>query len=152
MTDIETSLNKAAKLVRKAEGILVGTGAGMGVDSGLPDFRGNEGFWKAYPPLAKLEVPFTAMANPQWFDYNPELAWGFYGHRLNLYRQTTPHEGFDILLRLANEKRLGGFVFTSNVQLCAKTSEFGCNRVVDAGCAGRLCQNTLQLILSVDTR
>jgi hypothetical protein len=25
-----------------------------GVDSGLPDFRGKEGFWKAYPPMAKL--------------------------------------------------------------------------------------------------
>ena len=24
----------------------------MGVDSGLPDFRGREGFWRAYPPLA----------------------------------------------------------------------------------------------------
>jgi len=27
----------------------------MGVDSGLPDFRGDEGFWRAYPPMAKLK-------------------------------------------------------------------------------------------------
>jgi NAD-dependent SIR2 family protein deacetylase len=25
----------------------------MSVDSGLPDFRGSGGFWRAYPPLAK---------------------------------------------------------------------------------------------------
>ena len=28
---------------------------------------------------------------------DPQLAWGFYGHRLNLYRVTEPHEGFAIL-------------------------------------------------------
>ena len=52
----------------------------MGVDSGLPDFRGDRGFWKAYPPYAKLGLHFAEMANPRWFDSDPELAWGFYGH------------------------------------------------------------------------
>ena len=33
----------------------------MGVDSGLPDFRGNEGFWKAYPPLKEIGVGFQDM-------------------------------------------------------------------------------------------
>ena len=31
-------------------GNAITAGAGMGVDSGLPDFRGPEGFWRAYPP------------------------------------------------------------------------------------------------------
>jgi len=69
-------------------GMGLGAGAGMGVDSGLPDFRGDEGFWKAYPPMAKLGIRFSSMANPRWFESDPELAWGFYGHRLNLYRAT----------------------------------------------------------------
>ena len=63
----------------------------MGVDSGLPDFRGKEGFWKAYPALARANMCFTRIANPVSFTRNPELAWGFYGHRLNLYRDTVPH-------------------------------------------------------------
>ena len=50
-----------------AKSLLIGAGAGMGVDSGLPDFRGSEGFWKAYPPLAKLGIRFEEMANPRWF-------------------------------------------------------------------------------------
>ena len=74
----------------------------MGVDSGLPDFRGNEGFWKAYPPLAKLGIQFEEMANPQWFNDEPNLAWGFYGHRLNKYRKTAPHAGFSILKKMGN--------------------------------------------------
>ena len=87
----------------------------MGVDSGLPDFRGTEGFWKAYPPIAKLGISFAEMANPVWFQQNPKLAWAFYGHRLNLYRRTTPHKGFRQLLQIGEQKPGGYFVFTSNV-------------------------------------
>jgi len=29
-------------------GLVIAAGAGMGVDSGLPDFRGPEGFWRTY--------------------------------------------------------------------------------------------------------
>jgi NAD-dependent SIR2 family protein deacetylase len=94
---------------------LITAGAGMGVDSGLPDFRGNEGFWKAYPPMAKLGVSFVEMADPWWFERDPSLAWGFYGHRLNLYRRTVPHAGFKQLLEIGKKKNEGYFVFTSNV-------------------------------------
>ena len=47
--------------------LLVTAGAGMGVDSGLPDFRGTEGFWRSYPPLAELGLRFEEVANPAWF-------------------------------------------------------------------------------------
>ena len=53
------------------EAILIGAGAGMGVDSGLPDFRGGSGFWKAYPPYAKLGLDFVSLANPRWFVSDP---------------------------------------------------------------------------------
>jgi len=72
------------ELIHSCSGLLIAAGAGMGVDSGLPDFRGKEGFWRAYPPLLKLGIRFEEMANPRWFTENPELAWGFYGHRYNL--------------------------------------------------------------------
>ncbi len=48
---ITTRLERAASLIFAADAVLIGAGAGMGVDSGLPDFRGPEGFWRAYPPL-----------------------------------------------------------------------------------------------------
>lgn len=106
-------IEAAARAISDAKYLLFTAGAGMGVDSGLPDFRGNEGFWRAYPPLAKLGISFSQMANPSWFETDPELAWGFYGHRLNLYRQTAPHEGFAILKSWADEKPTQ--VYTSNV-------------------------------------
>ena len=103
----------------------------MGVDSGLPDFRGNSGFWSAYPPYKRLGLSFYDLANPQWFVSNPRQAWGFYGHRLNLYRATPPHDGFDILLKWAQPKPAGYFVFTSNVDGHFQRKGFNSERVVE---------------------
>ncbi|HUX06264.1 MAG TPA: Sir2 family NAD-dependent protein deacetylase [Acidobacteriota bacterium] len=113
--ELKATIEAAARAVREVDALVITAGAGIGVDSGLPDFRGREGFWRAYPPIAKLGLSFTEMANPYWFDRNPRLAWAFYGHRLNLYRNTEPHRGFDQLLELAESKPSGYFVFTSNV-------------------------------------
>jgi NAD-dependent SIR2 family protein deacetylase len=110
-----TNLSLAAKHIKDCNALMITAGAGMGVDSGLPDFRGNEGFWKAYPSIAKMGISFYEMANPQWFQKDPKLAWAFYGHRQNLYRNTAPHAGFNQILEQAEHKRDGYFVFTSNV-------------------------------------
>jgi hypothetical protein len=98
--ELASLLKHAALLIEAADGIIVTAGAGMGVDSGLPDFRGPQGFWRAYPGLKKAGLRFEEIASPHYFETDPALAWGFYGHRLNLYRSTVPHEGFRILLEL----------------------------------------------------
>jgi NAD-dependent SIR2 family protein deacetylase len=106
-------LRAAADAIRTADALLIGAGAGMGVDSGLPDFRGPEGFWKAYPPFRGRA--FAELSTPHWFQTDPALAWGFFGHRLNLYRAAVPHRGFEFLRRWGEGRPLGSFVFTSNV-------------------------------------
>jgi NAD-dependent SIR2 family protein deacetylase len=68
---------KAASELRRAGALVVMAGAGIGVDSGLPDFRGDHGFWKAYPPYEKLGLSFVDAANPAHFDRDPQLGWGF---------------------------------------------------------------------------
>lgn len=111
--DLEASLDAARTLIERADALLVAAGAGLGVDSGLPDFRGDQGFWNAYPAYSHLGLRFSDLANPRWFGRDPQLAWGFYGHRLALYREREPHAGYAILARLLAEK--SSFVFTSNV-------------------------------------
>lgn len=106
---------RCAELIRQADGLLVTAGAGIGVDSGLPDFRGPQGFWGVYPALGRARIAFEQIANPAAFTRHPRLAWGFYGHRLNLYRHTIPHDGFRILRRIGQGLAQGAFVFTSNV-------------------------------------
>ncbi len=127
----EEALTRAAAAVAEADALLIGAGAGMGVDSGLPDFRGDEGFWRAYPPIAELGISFSAMANPRWFRDDPRLAWGFYGHRLNLYRETRPHVGFALLRRWAAARPRGAFVFTSNVDGQFQRAGFPEDQVVE---------------------
>jgi NAD-dependent SIR2 family protein deacetylase len=120
---------RAADLIDQTDGLLICAGAGMGVDSGLPDFRGNEGFWKAYPALAKARLSFTDIASPDTFRSDARLAWGFYGHRLALYRRTIPHEGFQILRQIAQRIEHGAFVFTSNVDGQFQKSGFDPSRI-----------------------
>ena len=121
----ENGLERAAIAIGQADALLIGAGAGMGVDSGLPDFRGPEGFWRAYPPYAKLGLRFEEMASPDHFESDPPLGWGFYGHRTNLYRQTRPHEGFAILGRWADRMEHGGFVFKFLLNKSGELIEIG---------------------------
>ncbi|MEI6810367.1 MAG: NAD-dependent deacetylase, partial [bacterium] len=58
-------IGQAAEIIRSAELFAITAGAGMGVDSGLPDFRGDQGFWNAYPMYARLGLSFVDCANPE---------------------------------------------------------------------------------------
>ncbi len=122
---------RAAQVVEEADTIFISAGAGMGVDSGLPDFRGNTGFWEAYPCLEEEGLSFQDLANPAWFHDDPRRAWGFYGHRLNLYQKTAPHQGFEILQSWCNGKTGDPFVFTSNVDGHFQKSGFHHNSIYE---------------------
>jgi len=135
-TQINTStpyatLQTAKNIIQEADAILITAGAGMGVDSGLPDFRGNEGLWKAYPPLKKAGYAFTQVESGYLFSKNPKLAWGFYGHRLNLYRETKPHYGFQLLHDLVKLKNNNYFIFTSNVDNHFQKAGFDKNKIYE---------------------
>src|SRR5690606_27220249 len=97
----QDNIRTAAQWIREADGLLITAGAGMGIDSGLPDFRGKHGFWGVYPPLQHLRLNFQKIASQEALQRLPEVCWGFYGHRLDMYRRTAPHEGFHILRRWA---------------------------------------------------
>ncbi len=113
--DLPARFATAARWIDEADSLIIAAGAGMGVDSGLPDFRGTEGFWNAYPALGRARIRFDQIASPRAFRDDPQLAWGFYGHRLALYRATVPHAGFGVLKVIGERMPQGMAVFTSNV-------------------------------------
>jgi NAD-dependent SIR2 family protein deacetylase len=78
MNTLIDKLDEAANLIGQADSLIISAGAGIGVDSGLPDFRGNEGFWHAYPALKQANIDFYKIANPSAFENMPRRAWGFY--------------------------------------------------------------------------
>ena len=162
MTD-DLTLHKIRELINTSDGLLITAGAGMGVDSGLPDFRGNEGMWQHYPALGKLRIGFTSIANPQAFKENPERAWGFYGHRLQMYRQTQPHHGFALLKQLAQKFEQGYFVFTSNVDGQFQKAGFLTDRIYEChgsihhlqcmspdDCSPSVWPNVIELVIDND--
>lgn len=136
MTTISDQLKIAAEWIRDADGILVTAGAGMGVDSGLSDFRDEDGFWRAHPAVNADGIGFEDIASNEAFHHDPVRAWGFYGHWLNLYRRTVPHEGFDILRRWVSTKEHGAFVFTSNIDGQFQKAGFEERRIIE--CHGSL--------------
>ncbi|RNC72645.1 MAG: NAD-dependent deacetylase [Desulfuromonadales bacterium] len=129
--ELQERFQRAAEAIRSARVLVVTAGAGMGVDSGLPDFRGDTGFWKAYPPYERLGITFVDAANPEHFDRDPAFGWGFYGHRTNLYRATVPHAGFGILRGWAERFGLECFVVTSNVDGQFQRAGFAETRVLE---------------------
>jgi len=133
---MQDPVTTAAQYILEADGLLITAGAGMGIDSGLPDFRGPEGFWRAYPALGKARMMFEEIACPDAFVQDAELAWGFYAHRLNLYRRTEPHGGFAVLREVAERLLHGAFVFTSNVDGQFQKAGFAEDRIVE--CHGSL--------------
>ena len=113
--NLQKNIEKSVKFLRKADALLITSGAGMGVDSGLPDFRGEKGFWNAYPMYEKLNLDLYQVATPNHFTDDPHFGWGFYGHRSNLYRKTEPHEGFSLLQKWIEFFGWDYFSVTSNV-------------------------------------
>jgi NAD-dependent SIR2 family protein deacetylase len=141
-TQVDDAVEQAAQWLRDADALLITAGAGMGVDSGLPDFRGNQGFWRAYPALGLQGMRFSEIASPSVFHETPRLAWGFYGHRLGIYRRTEPHAGFGLLRAWGDALPHGAFVFTSNIDGHFSKAGFAPERIAE--CHGSI--HTLQCL------
>lgn len=128
---IEEHIVQARQLIEEADAILITAGAGIGVDSGLPDFRGNTGLWKAYPVLQKAGHEFTQVESGYLFTKRPKLAWGFYGHRIKLYKETKPHDGFRIMYDYLTEQQKNYFIFTSNVDAHFQQAGFSKDKIYE---------------------
>ncbi|MCX8083303.1 MAG: NAD-dependent deacetylase [Calditerrivibrio sp.] len=128
---MEEIIKRAAEEIKNCNILIITAGAGIGVDSGLPDFRGDKGFWNAYPLYEKLGMSFVDCANPVHFRSDPSFGWGFYGHRLNMYRETKPHKGFFIMLDWCKSIAEDYFVVTSNVDGQFQKAGFDENKIYE---------------------
>jgi len=78
--------------------VLVLTGAGVSAESGIPTFRGKDGYWRNLNP-AKL-------ATPEAFARDPKLVWQWYRERRHRIRNAQPNAGHEAIAKLgehANE-------------------------------------------------
>ncbi|OMJ65871.1 hypothetical protein SteCoe_37497 [Stentor coeruleus] len=127
--NITKELLKAKEVIKQCNFLMITAGAGMSVDSGLPDFKGSHSFWEAYPPMKKLALTLPEVSNPLWFHRDPTFAWGFFGHRYHLYKNAIPHEGYNILKKWVKDKKY--FVYTSNIDGLFLKTGFPENKVAE---------------------
>ncbi|MBI3465159.1 MAG: NAD-dependent deacylase [Planctomycetes bacterium] len=85
-------LQCAVDLLAPAESVAVLTGAGISAESGIPTFRGPDGFWKGFRP--------EEVATPEAFARDPKLVWDFYNYRRRLLGQVQPNAAHYALARL----------------------------------------------------
>ena len=65
---------EAAQILKDRKKITIMTGAGISAASGIPTFRGQDGFWKSKKKYAGENDP-KQIATSKFFYNNPEAAW-----------------------------------------------------------------------------
>ena len=73
--------------------VLVLTGAGVSAESGIPTFRGKDGYWRNLDP--------TKLATPEAFARDPQLVWDWYRERRKRIRNARPNAAHEAIARLA---------------------------------------------------
>jgi NAD-dependent SIR2 family protein deacetylase len=96
--------------VLAADALLLATGSGMGVASGLATVRGVHAGqdWRLDDGRA---CTYKELVDPLRYP----LAHDFWSHAWCTYTKTDPHRGYELLRQWSGRAPLGGFVFTSNI-------------------------------------
>ena len=73
--------------------VLVITGAGISAESGIPTFRGKDGYWRNLDP--------TKLATPEAFARDPKLVWEWYRERRHRIREAKPNAAHAAITQLS---------------------------------------------------
>ncbi len=69
--------------LKRANRVMIVTGAGISAESGIPTFRGADGLWRNFKP--------EELATPQAFQRQPHTVWEWYDWRRGLCAQAQPN-------------------------------------------------------------
>jgi NAD-dependent deacetylase len=99
-------IKKAADIILNSELTIALTGAGISVESGIPDFRSADGFWSKYDP--------SEYANINTFRKNPDKVWVMIRELDEMLEHAKPnraHKGLGELERMG----LLHYIITQNI-------------------------------------
>ena len=97
---MDDPLSRLEELLRRLEGrrgkVSVLTGAGISAESGIPTFRGPEGYWT----VGSEEYRPEEMATQAMFSMDPWEVWAWYLYRRTICRKASPNPGHLAVARM----------------------------------------------------
>jgi NAD-dependent deacetylase len=103
---MDEQLKKAAEIIKKSYHLIALTGAGISVESGIPDFRGKGGLWEKYDPAIYASIDS--------FMLKPGMVWKMFYDMIDLTSNAKPNPAHIALAELERMKILKA-VITQNV-------------------------------------
>jgi NAD-dependent deacetylase len=100
------SVQRLVELLQERQQCVVLTGVGISTESGIPDFRSEEGIWARYDP--------AEVAHIDAFRRDPARVWEFYALRVEALAQAQPNAGHRTLAELEEQGWIRAVV-TQNV-------------------------------------
>ncbi|MCP3955624.1 MAG: RNA polymerase subunit sigma [Desulfobacterales bacterium] len=88
--------NILTETIQSGKRLTVLTGAGISAESGIPTFRGPEGYWT----VGSKEYHPQEMATWQMFSRVPQEVWKWYLYRMDVCRQALPNRGHRALVEM----------------------------------------------------
>jgi len=85
-----------SKAIRDRWTVTFLTGAGISAESGIPTFRGPEGFWT----VGSADYHPQEMATYRMFRKNPDEVWRWYLYRMGICRKAEPNPGHLALVEI----------------------------------------------------
>jgi len=116
----EDLLQKTAEIVNRAKKVVAFTGAGISVESGIPDFRGPSGLWEKFDPMEYATI--------EAFQANPKKVWAMLKEMALLLDRSRPNPAHRALADLEEMGRLSS-VITQNIDDLHQ--EAGSRRVIE---------------------
>ena len=107
-TPASEPLDAVLDLARDTRDVVVLTGAGMSVESGIPTFRDAQtGLWERHDPeeLATIDA----------WERDPDFVWAWYRWRAKLIRDVQPNFGHRALADWADAERANLWIVTQNI-------------------------------------
>lgn len=96
------SESRAAQVLARAQRLVVLTGAGISAESGIPTFRGSDGFWT----VGSQNYTPQEMATWEMYNKQPEQHWRWCQYRFGMCRTAKPNGGHRALVEM--EKLVNG--------------------------------------------
>ena len=116
------TFNEIIKLVKASNSIVILTGAGISTESGLPDFRSNNGFWSKNKPIQFNEFLLSEEKQRLSWKRNIELH--------SLLKNIKPNIGHAFVEKIINMQK-NNFLITQNIDGLHQKSGIPRNKIIE---------------------